>query len=100
MIRSHAYLSSNSGQVNPGLPALYDMADEQSRQINEPDFEVADHGSISLLRPMNEAARNWVAEHLPPDAMRWAGSIAVEHRFIEPIVNGLLFEGYEVAEAA
>ena len=34
---------------------------------NEPDFSVADHGSIAILFALTEAAKEWVNDHLPED---------------------------------
>ena len=60
------------------------------------DFKVENHGSIFLLQPLTPAARNWVNAQLPEDALWFAGAVAVEHRFIADIVNGIQNDGLEV----
>lgn len=57
------------------------------------DFRVENHGSIVLLRPLTPAATAWVEEHLPAERRGWAGTVVVEHRFIEDIVSGFLADG-------
>lgn len=71
------------------------------RRIDEPsplppDFVVENHGSICLLRCKTEAARAWVIENAP-HANWWAGSIVVEPRYIESVVDGIEGDGLIVA---
>lgn len=56
------------------------------------DFEVTCEGSIYLLRPLNDAAGDWISEHIPDDAQTWAGAVVVEHRYIGAILEGLASE--------
>jgi hypothetical protein len=61
------------------------------------DLLVANHGSIFLLRPVTTAAREWVGEHIPEDAIWFGGAVAVEHRYIVPIVQGAIADGLVVS---
>lgn len=61
------------------------------------DFRFANHGSIAILTPLTEVADEWVAEHLPDDAMRWAGGVAIEPRYVEPILEGLQGDGLAIS---
>jgi hypothetical protein len=60
------------------------------------DFIVSDEGSIFIFTPVTLAAREWVAEFLPKDAMHWAGGVVVEHRYISDIVSGAHRDGLVV----
>ncbi len=60
------------------------------------DFSVENHGSIILLRPLTEAAQDWVDEHIPDDAQTFGNAIAVEPRYIGPIVEVILNDGLSV----
>ena len=61
------------------------------------DLHVQGSGSVYLLRPVSRCGAAWVAEHIPPDAMRFAGgSIVVEHRYIYDIVAGAIADGLRV----
>lgn len=60
------------------------------------DFEVSGGGTIYLLRPLTRAARTWVAEHLPTDAMRLGDAVAVEWRYIGDIIGGAIGDGLVV----
>jgi hypothetical protein len=68
---------------------------ESSGTSPTPDFLVENHFTIFLLTPLTPAARSWVQEHLPDEHNRleFAGSIVVEHRFIDDIVRGAISEG-------
>jgi hypothetical protein len=63
------------------------------------DFTVSGGGSVYLLQPLTEAARDWCAEHIPADAQTWGGAIAVEHRYIGPLVDGIAGDGLTVEAA-
>lgn len=58
-----------------------------------PDFAVQNEGSLVILKPNTDAARQWVAEHIPDDAPRWCGGIAIEPRFFDAIAEGAQADG-------
>jgi len=63
------------------------------------DFELTDEGSIVLLRPVTDAAAEWVAENVAPDFPRWCGALACSAHEIDGMVGliwdeGLLAEGW------
>lgn len=57
------------------------------------DFAVENHFSIFLLRPLSDAAREWIAEHIPADAQFWGSAVVVEPRCIGDIVRGARADG-------
>jgi hypothetical protein len=59
----------------------------------EPDFFVENHGSIFLLRPLTESAREWIEERLPENRMTFGSAVVVEHRYIVDIVRGVQADG-------
>lgn len=63
---------------------------------SEPDFYVENEGTIFLLRPISQAANDWVSEHIPADACFFGGAVVVEHRYIQDIVQGIKNDGLEV----
>jgi hypothetical protein len=60
------------------------------------DFELQDEGTVVVLYPRNEAASEWVAEHLGDDLTWWVGGVVVEHRFITDIAAALHVDGLTV----
>jgi hypothetical protein len=62
----------------------------------EPDFAIQDHGTIALLTPQSDAAQDWAADHLPPDAQRRGRAFAVEPRYLAPILKGIEADGLTV----
>lgn len=71
----------------------------RTRKRTIADFFVTGEGpftTVYLLHPLTDAAREWVAEHLPEDAQRLGNGIAVEHRFIRDIVDGARNDGLAV----
>ncbi len=61
------------------------------------DVRVANHGSIWLLTPQTDAARQWVADYLSPDTQMFGEAVAVEPRYVHDIVTGMRDEGLVVA---
>lgn len=66
-------------------------------QLQDPDFAVANHGSVVLLTPRNGEARDYLKEHTDPDAMWFAGGLAVEPRYLDTLITGLELDGFTVA---
>lgn len=52
-------------------------------------YEVQNHGSVFILLPTSDAAKDWCNEHISEDAIRWCTGYVVEHRYIGDIINGL-----------
>lgn len=61
-----------------------------------PDFTVQNEGSIVLLHPITAAANEWCDEFLPEDASRFGHAYAIEHRYIDDILHGIIEAGLEV----
>jgi hypothetical protein len=61
------------------------------------DFIVGDHGTIVLLKPCTQAAREWVLDHLPDDAPRFGKSIAIDRRCFRDIYFGIKEAGLVIA---
>ena len=62
------------------------------------DFRVVWDGSkLILLRPLTQAARNWLHDHLEPDAQYLGANAVIEHRYIEPILLGIDEDGLTIA---
>jgi hypothetical protein len=60
------------------------------------DFTVENHGSIFLLQPHTVTAREWIDENLPEDAQYFGSAVAVEHRYILDIVDGIKGDGLTI----
>jgi hypothetical protein len=61
-----------------------------------PQFELQNHGSLFLLRPLTPAAKEWMRDHLPedsPETQFWGEAIVIEPRCLEPIIEGILADG-------
>ncbi len=57
------------------------------------DFRILNAGSLIMLTPVTAAAREWVEAHLPHHAQQWGGAVAIEPRYIGPILDGIMDEG-------
>lgn len=57
---------------------------------------VGQGGSVALLMPRSDAGRAWIEDNLPHDAPRWGDGVAVEARYIAPIIDGMLGDGLAV----
>ena len=61
----------------------------------KPDFNVANHGSIFLLTPLSKDAHAWIRENVEVEGwMTFGESIAIGHRYIGDIVDGMLDAGF------
>jgi len=62
------------------------------------DFSVQNEGSIFLLHPHTEAAREWVNDRIGKDNgyQPYWPTVVVEHRYILSIVDAVREEGFTV----
>jgi hypothetical protein len=60
-----------------------------------PDITVENHGTIILVRPHTSDARNWLCTHCE-HAMWYGRAVACEPRYVAPIVEGLIADGFTV----
>ena len=57
-------------------------------------FDVENHGSIVLVRPLTADVRAWLVEHTDEEAQWFGNALVVEPRYVEPLVAALIEEGY------
>ena len=61
------------------------------------DFTIHNEGSIFMITPNTQLAKDWVKDNLPLEPWQWLGhSFSVEHRYIGEIYQSMLDEGFEV----
>ena len=72
------------------------MSSNQLLRKATPDFEVENHFTIFLLRPLTPAAESWIDEHISEDARYFGSAVVVEHRYIADIVQGIQDDGLAV----
>lgn len=70
---------------------------KKARQVT-PDFAVDGGGSIFLLRPLTDAGREWVDQHIGQDNgfQPYWPTVVIEHRYIGNIVAGIQADGLQV----
>ena len=66
----------------------------------QPDFVVANYGSLFLLDPLTPAAAKWPPRTFPTTRQWWAGGVVVEPPYIAEIVAGIQSDGLKVAQVA
>lgn len=60
------------------------------------DFSVSNHGTIFLLQPLTAAANEWIEQNLSEDRQTFGTAVAIEHRFILDVVDGIRNNGLRV----
>jgi len=62
------------------------------------DFQIADHGSIISIRPLNEAACQWLDENVVSELWQWVqGALCVEARFARDLIIEIEEAGFEIS---
>lgn len=62
-----------------------------------PDFQINDCGSIAMIRPCTDSAREWVTKNLSLESWQWQGdAFAVEPRCVSALVEGMRDDGLDV----
>jgi hypothetical protein len=60
------------------------------------DFEIFGGGTVYLFHPLTPEAHDWLAAHLPADALRLGDAVAVERRCVVNVVGGAIADGLRV----
>ena len=61
------------------------------------DFQIADQGTIILIRPLNAAARQWLDENVVSEPWQWVqGALCVETRFARDLLSEIEEAGFVV----
>lgn len=60
------------------------------------DALLENHGTIWLVRPLTQAASDWIEENVSEDRQYFGNALAVEHRFVGDIIAGMLSAGLEI----
>jgi hypothetical protein len=58
-----------------------------------PDLSVVYCGSTFLLRATSPTGQQWIVRHIPGNARWFGGVVAVEHRYIDAIIQGAIDDG-------
>lgn len=64
------------------------------------DFEVVYGGSVSLIVPLNRKARIWLDENIGEDVVYFGKGLAVEHRYLDQVIEGMMSAGLKLNEEA
>jgi hypothetical protein len=61
----------------------------------ETDFTVVGNpgATVFILKPNNDEAKAWIDEKVGKDSLYGFGGVAVGHRYIQDITNGLTEDG-------
>jgi hypothetical protein len=61
------------------------------------DFQITDQGSIFLIRPLSEAARQWLDENVVSEPWQWVqGALCVEVRFVRDLLIEIEEAGFAI----
>jgi hypothetical protein len=61
------------------------------------DFQITDQGTIFLIRPLNEAARQWLDENVVSEPWQWVqGALCVDARFARDLLNEIDEAGFGI----
>jgi hypothetical protein len=61
------------------------------------DFDIADHGSLIILRPVSAEARDWIDDNLDPNTQWGFGGAVIERRYFQPIYEGVVNDGLTIS---
>jgi len=88
---------AGEGGLNNEPPAKKKAGQGAPAPEGEADVEVEDLGSIVLLRPKSDAAREWIDENLQLEDWQWyEGGAAIEHGYADAIIEGMKDDGLNV----
>lgn len=57
-------------------------------------FDIENHGSICLIRPLTPDVDEWLHANVDPEAQWFGKALVVEPRYVEELYEGLVAEGF------
>jgi hypothetical protein len=93
---SHGHRRSTTAVKTGASQKERPLKTANSPAANNPQFELQNHGSLFVLRPLDSIAKAWMNEHLPvgsPETQFWGDAIVIESRYVAPIVDGIIGDG-------
>ena len=65
----------------------------------ETDFRVYNDGSVSILTPITDTAREWTEENVSFESWQTiGGGICIDHRFLVDLLEGILNAGFTIVD--
>jgi hypothetical protein len=61
-----------------------------------PDIEIQREGTLFLAWPKTDKGAAWIGENVQEGATYWLQALVVEHRFIHPLIQGMIDDGLVV----
>src|SRR5688572_16903915 len=61
-----------------------------------PDFSVDDQGTLVIINPRNMVAEEYLLSIVPEEVNRWCSGVVVEPRYVQPILDDLMANGFTV----
>ena len=62
------------------------------------DARFENHGSIWLIRPLTDAARDWIGDNVQAESWQWFGdALSLEPRAVEPVADAMADAGLEIS---
>jgi hypothetical protein len=68
-----------------------------AKNNSSPDVLVRNEGTLFLFCPLSSAAKEWIEEHVRPDALWFGEALVVEHRYTLGLAVGLKDAGLSLA---
>ena len=61
------------------------------------DFSISDQGSLILIQPVSDRAKQFTDENIHTESWQWiGGAFAVEHRFAQVLIEELPELGFTI----
>lgn len=87
--QSEAYAIDAIGNVI--VPAAAAAVAQPIAEVGQ--FQLENHGSLFLVRPLNDAAREWLQRTAPEDAQFMGEAMAVEPRYVQGVTDAIEADG-------
>ncbi len=69
-----------------------------SRSSRKTDIWILPQGTLALVRPITERAREWISQHLQ-DHSQWFGpALIIENQYLANLLPGMIEDGLHVTQ--
>jgi hypothetical protein len=80
-------------QGDAGRKPKGDSMDSLKEKASAPDVLVHNEGTVFLFNPHTSRAKEWIEEHVQPDAQWFGTTLVCEHRYAWGLAQGMKTAG-------
>ena len=69
-----------------------------NRPARKTDIWILPQGTLALVRPLTQRAREWIRRHVEDDSQWFGPALLIELHYVAKLLNGMIADGLHVTQ--